>query len=89
LPINLATALKLTHARAWDIPIAAQRVRVAAAQYEGREVLWLPSIWSGVDYLHHDGANQSTTSGEVADISRSSFMVDGPVRRLRRHRRDF
>jgi outer membrane protein TolC len=75
LPINLATALKLTHARAWDILIAAQRVQVAAAQFQNREVLWLPTLWNGVDWVHHDGGNQNVTTGAINDVSRSSFMV--------------
>src|SRR6516165_10475997 len=41
LPINLATALHLANVRALDVAIASERVRLAAAQLERANVLWL------------------------------------------------
>lgn len=75
LPINLATALKLTNVRAWDIAIAGERVQIAAAQLQSAKVLWLPTLYNGVDYLHHEGTNQNLSTAAINDISRSSMMV--------------
>src|SRR5262245_47162050 len=49
LPINLPTALKLANARPLDIALASQRVEVAQAQLDRAAVLWLPSIYTGVE----------------------------------------
>jgi hypothetical protein len=74
LPINLPTALRLAGARALDIAIAAERIRVAAAMLEQAQVLWLPTITLGGDYNRHDGKNQDT-QGNVFNNSRSSGML--------------
>jgi outer membrane protein TolC len=74
LPINLPAALKLANARAWDITIATQQLRVAAAQLEGAKVLWVPNLISGVEYVHHDGATQAA-NGAISDSSRSSLYT--------------
>jgi len=73
-PINLPAALQLAHASAWDIAIANQQLHIAAAQLEGAKVLWLPSLYGGVDYLHHDGPLQNT-DGSIAQSSRSSLYT--------------
>jgi outer membrane protein TolC len=75
LPVNLATALQLTNSRAWDIAIASERVRVAAAQLAQKRLIWVPSVIGGTEYTYHAGANQSTTSGAVADVTRSSLFA--------------
>ena len=74
LPINLPTALRLANARPIDIALASERIRVAAAQLERAQVLWLPTIYVGVDYFRHDGQIQST-EGDVFGTSKSSFMA--------------
>jgi len=76
LPINLATALHLANAQAWDIQIAQEQIEIAAAELEGARVLWVPSIFGGVDYQHHDGPIQEVP-GDVINISRSSLFVGG------------
>ena len=38
------------------------------------DVLWLPSLTFGVDYLRHDGRTQDA-AGNLLDVSRSSFMA--------------
>jgi outer membrane protein TolC len=73
-PINLPTALKLANARAWDIDIAVQQLRVATAQFQGASVLWLPTVFTGVDWNHHDGPIQNN-DGTVTYSSRSSLYV--------------
>ncbi len=74
LPINLPTALKLANVRAWDIDIAQQQLRVATAQLLGARVLWLPTVFTGVDWNHHDGPIQNN-DGTVTHSSRSSLYV--------------
>src|SRR5262245_35709700 len=51
LPINLPTALSLAGVRPLDIALASQRVRIAAAELERAQYLWLPSVYLGVDYF--------------------------------------
>jgi outer membrane protein TolC len=74
LPINLPTALQLAGVRPLDIALASQRVRVAAAQLDRARVLWLPTLYLGVDYFRHDGRIQDV-AGNLFDTSKSSFMV--------------
>ncbi len=74
LPINLPTALQLTNARAIDIALASEQVRVAAAQLERANVLWFPTLYTGTDYVRHDGQIQ-TPQGNVIGPSRGSFML--------------
>jgi outer membrane protein TolC len=74
LPINLPTALQLAGVRPIDIGLASERIRLAAAQLERAEVLWLPTIYVGTDYFRHDGQIQDV-AGNVAGTSKSSFML--------------
>jgi outer membrane protein TolC len=74
LPINLPTALQLAGARPLDIAVASERVRVAAAQLERARVLWLPTVYLGVDYLRHDGQIQQV-AGDVFTTSRGGLML--------------
>lgn len=60
LPINLATALRLADGRALLIAAAEASVQVAAAELDRARVLWLPSIYTGLDYVRHDGATTQT-----------------------------
>lgn len=74
LPINLPAALRLSNARPLDIALASQRVQVAVAQLQRAKLLWLPTIYAGVDYFRHDGQLQDVV-GEVFGTSKSTFMV--------------
>jgi outer membrane protein TolC len=74
LPINLPTALRLAGARPLDIALASERVRLAAAELERAQVLWLPTILLGADYSRHDGQLQDV-AGNVFGTSKSSFML--------------
>jgi outer membrane protein TolC len=74
LPINLPTALKLANVRPLDIALASQRLRLAAVDLQRANVLWLPSIYLGVDYFRHDGQIQDV-AGNVFGTSKSSFMA--------------
>src|SRR5437868_620799 len=74
LPINLPTALQLAGVRPIDIGLASERIRLAAAQLERAQVLWLPTVYLGVDYFRHDGQIQDV-QGNVFGSSKSSFML--------------
>ena len=74
LPINLPTALQLTQARAIDIAVASERIRVATAELQRANVLWLPTIYLGTDYFRHDGQIQAV-DGSVFGTSKSAFMI--------------
>jgi outer membrane protein TolC len=74
MPINLPTALQLAGSAPIDIAVASERIRAAAAQLDRADVLWLPTVFLGVDYYRHDGQIQET-AGPVSGVSRSSFMA--------------
>jgi outer membrane protein TolC len=74
LPINLPTALQLAGANPLDIALATQRLRIANAELQRANVLWLPTIYFGGDYFRHDGRLQDVT-GNVFDTNKSAFMV--------------
>jgi uncharacterized protein (TIGR03000 family) len=76
LPINLATALRLANAQAWDVGIAAQQIRVASAQLTRANVLWLPTLAAGVDYMHHSGSLQNT-DGTLTSVNRNALELGG------------
>jgi outer membrane protein TolC len=74
LPINLPTALQLANVKPLDIALASERIRVAAAQLERAQVLWLPTVYLGAEYSRHDGQIQETP-GNVFGTSRSSLQL--------------
>lgn len=74
LPISLPTALKLAQANPIDIQVAGQRLSAAQAQLDRANVLWLPTIYGGIDYARQDGRIQDV-AGTVFGTSKSSFMV--------------
>src|SRR5437016_2355091 len=73
-PINLPTALQLAGVRPLDIAAASARIQVAAAERERAKVLWLPTLYTGVDYARHDGRLQDV-AGNILDTSKSSLMA--------------
>ncbi len=74
LPINLPTALQLAQTNALDISVASERIRIASAQLQRANVLWLPTVLVGTDYFRHDGQIQDV-AGKVFGVSKSTFMV--------------
>ncbi|HEV3262908.1 MAG TPA: TolC family protein [Gemmataceae bacterium] len=74
LPINLPTALQLANVRPIDVAVASQRIQLATAQLEQARLLWLPTLYLGIDYFRHDGQIQDV-AGNVSGTSKSSFMV--------------
>jgi len=81
LAINLATALRLSDTRPLLIAAAQARVQIAAAQLEKAQVLWLPNVNLGVDYIRHDGGNQEST-GSLIPLG-TNFFEGGASLELR------
>lgn len=74
LPINLATALYLSNARPLVIAFARNSVEQAAAQLERARVAWLPNLNAGVNYLRHNGEDQ-TTPGQMITEGKYAFAA--------------
>ncbi|REK10007.1 MAG: TolC family protein [Planctomycetota bacterium] len=60
LPINLATALRLSDARPLIVAAAQARIQIAAAELERANVLWLPNVNGGNAYIFHAGGKQQS-----------------------------
>ncbi len=79
LPINLATALRLSDARPIVIAAAQASVQVAIARLDQAKVMWLPNLYMGGSYYRHDGGNQGV-SGTFYNNSKNQLMIGaGPV----------
>jgi outer membrane protein TolC len=76
LPINLATALRLAGARPIVITAAQASVETAAAAVARARVAWLPSVYSGAGWYHHDGATQGQ-SGNFYINTKDQFVAGG------------
>jgi outer membrane protein TolC len=74
LPINLATALRLAHARPLIIAAAQASVKVALAELEQAKVLWLPNVYLGPSYYRHDGGSQGNSGSEFT-LSRDQLLA--------------
>src|SRR5262249_21775739 len=57
-----------------DISLASERIRLAAAQLDRAQVLWLPTVYVGADYFRHDGQIQDV-GGNVFGTSKSSLQL--------------
>lgn len=78
LPINLATALRLSDARPILIASAQASVQVATTQLERARVLWLPNLNVGASYYRHDGGVQAS-SGQFFTNARNQFLAGGGI----------
>lgn len=78
LPINLATALRLSDARPLVIAAAQAQVRIAAARLDKAEVLWFPNFNMGANYIFHGGGNQ-TTEGNLLMAPTGQFFAGGSL----------
>ncbi len=81
LPINLATALRLSDARPLVVAAAEARIQIAAARLEKAGVLWLPNINGGSAYINHTGGNQAFTGNLVTNST--NFLYAGGSLELR------
>jgi outer membrane protein TolC len=71
LPVDLATALALTHGQNPRIAFAQAQIQQSFAQYSASRVLWLPSLRAGMNYNKHEGVIQDVR-GEAFDTSRGA-----------------
>lgn len=76
LPINLATALRLSDARPLIINAAQASVQLAAAQLSQANVLWLPNLYAGGSYLAHFGGSAGNRGPEFIN-TRDQYMAGG------------
>jgi outer membrane protein TolC len=74
LPINLPTALRLGDARAIDVQVASEKIRLATAQLQQARLLWVPTMLMGGEYFRHDGNIQNIT-GDVLNNSHASMTL--------------
>jgi outer membrane protein TolC len=77
LPINLATALRLADARPLVIEAARAAVQTEYGLYEQARVLWLPTVYLGVDYQRHDDGQQDALNGQLILGPRNQFLAGG------------
>ncbi len=73
LPINLATALRLSDARPLIVAAAQASVWVAEAQLTRAKVLWVPQLNLGFDYIRHDGGGPDFNKGIMTAPSVNFF----------------
>ena len=76
LPINLATALRLSDARPLIVAAAQASVWVAEAELTRAKVLWVPSFMVGSDYIRHDGGGPDFNKG-VMTVASVNFNYTG------------
>ncbi len=74
LPINLATALRLSSARPLIIAAAQASEEVAAAELDLAKVLWLPNINLGGSWYGHVGGAQGN-AGTLFNNTRNQEML--------------
>ncbi len=77
LPINLATALRLSDARPLIVNAAQASVWVAEAQLTRAKVLWVPTLNLGADYIRHDGGGPDFNKGILTAPSTNFFYAGG------------
>ena len=77
LPINLATALRLSDARPLIVAAAQAGVWVAEAELTRAKVLWIPTLNLGFDYIRHDGGGPDFNKGIMTAPSVNFFYGGG------------
>ncbi len=76
MPIDLATALKLANARNYQVALANERVKQAAAELRQKEYLLIPTLSVGASWHHSEGRLQES-GGRIREVSRSSAFFGG------------
>lgn len=76
LPIDLATALRLANASNPTIGFARARVDEAYQRLKQADILWLPNLTVGAQYIRHDGQLQDVV-GRVFATSKSNVFSGG------------
>jgi outer membrane protein TolC len=77
LPINLATALRLSDARPLVIAAAQASVWVAEADLTRAKVLWVPTLNISFDYIRHDGGGPDFNKGVMTTPASVNFFYGG------------
>jgi outer membrane protein TolC len=77
LPINLATALRLSDARPLIVAAAQASVWVAEAELTRAKVIWIPTLNLGFDYIRHDGGGPDFNKGIMTAPSVNFFYGGG------------
>ncbi len=75
--INLATALRLADARPLVIEAARAAIETEYGLYEQARVLWLPTVYLGIDYQRHDGGEENVLTGQTILGGRNQFLAGG------------
>ena len=73
LPINLATALRLSDARPLIVAATQASTWVAEAQLTRAKLLWVPTLMLGADYIRHDGGGPDFNKGILTAPSTNFF----------------
>lgn len=63
-PINLAAALRLSDARPMTVRLAQSATWRAEADLQKAQVLWIPTMNLGFDYIRHDGLGPDLNNGQ-------------------------
>jgi outer membrane protein TolC len=73
-PLDMSTALALVAGQNPQVAFSQSRIREAYANLQAANVLWLPTIQTGVSYNRHEG-NLQDSAGAILDVSRSSLQA--------------
>ncbi len=74
VPIDLPTALAVATGNNPQVAFAQARIREAEAELDNAEVLWLPSLRTGLNYHTRDGTIQNT-EGRILDSRRTGYFA--------------
>ncbi len=73
-PIDWPSVLELARASNIDIKLATERICEAQLSQELAELQWIPNLYLGVNWMHHDGRVQDIP-GQIFDASKSSLQA--------------
>ena len=73
-PLDMSTALALVAGQNPQVAYAQSRIREAYANLQAANVLWLPTIQTGVSYHRNEG-NLQDSAGAILDVNRSSLQA--------------
>jgi outer membrane protein TolC len=73
-PLDMSTALALVAGKNPQVAYSQSRIREAYANLQAANVLWLPTIQTGVSY-HRDEGNLQDSTGAILDVNRSSLQA--------------
>ena len=73
-PLDMSTALALVAGKNPQVAFSQARIREAYANLQAANVLWLPTIQTGVSY-HRDEGNLQDSTGTILDVNRSSLQA--------------